>query len=206
MSIQTVIINDVELQITSEYIANVLWEQNIAKVSTITLIPILKNSFVVQIAYIEVAEWCDTEAAYNFVQRLKNPDRETRLVHNGNEEWWLVKLSNSSLSTLIAETYSTSFPTDFFVREVKQEPEYIEEPVYTEEDFQHMDECLLLMEDEENEKDFIEWTLECYQDQPNYQDPQLICGPEDEEDWLDEFFSYNKKNVTLRAHQQSFVY
>jgi hypothetical protein len=213
MTIQSIVISFIERQITAEYIANVLWKQHIAQVKTITLIPYLKNSSVLQIAYIEVAEWCDTEVAYSFVQRLKNPYRETRLVHNSDEEWWVVE-----------EPSSTSFPTSFFLKEEEQEQEKEEEQeqeqeiLYSEEDLLHMEECIKLMqnpellgdEEDEQENQFIDWTLECYQDDPVYEvgPPYDDEDDQDEEyyDWLDQFFEYQKGNVTLRPHQSAFVF
>jgi hypothetical protein len=41
-------------------------------------------------AYVEVAEWCDREMAYNMIQRIKNPRVEARLVYN-DDDWWSVE-------------------------------------------------------------------------------------------------------------------
>jgi hypothetical protein len=92
MSIKSLMINCVESQYSQEYIANVFWRQNIAKVSTITLIPYLNNSKICRIAYINIAQWCDSEAAYNFIQRLKDSSKEARIVHN-DDEWWPVQIN-----------------------------------------------------------------------------------------------------------------
>ena len=44
MSIKSLMIANVESQHTAEYIANVFWNQNIAQVNSITLIPYLKET------------------------------------------------------------------------------------------------------------------------------------------------------------------
>jgi hypothetical protein len=38
--------------------------------------------------YIDINHWLDTEAAYNFICRLKNPYDETRFIHNEAEKLW----------------------------------------------------------------------------------------------------------------------
>ena len=41
-------------------------------------------------AYIEVAEWCDREAAYNLIRKIKKPDIEARIVYE-DDNWWTVE-------------------------------------------------------------------------------------------------------------------
>lgn len=44
--------------------------------------------------YVEIDYWHDTEIAYNFMMRLKNPLTETRIIHNNeNELWWIVYIN-----------------------------------------------------------------------------------------------------------------
>ena len=41
-------------------------------------------------AYIEVAEWCDRETAYNLIQKIKDPRKEARIVYE-DDNWWAVE-------------------------------------------------------------------------------------------------------------------
>jgi hypothetical protein len=41
-------------------------------------------------AYIEVAEWCDREAAYNLIRKIKDPRKEARIVYE-DDNWWTVE-------------------------------------------------------------------------------------------------------------------
>lgn len=116
--INSLMIPCVESQYTQEYIANVLWSQHIAKVSSITLIPYIKNSEIYSIAYIAIAEWCDTEAAYNFITRLKNPNREARIVHH-SDDWWAVHLNNHNDGNLNVGSYTVDFASDYFQRDIQ---------------------------------------------------------------------------------------
>lgn len=115
MSIKSLMIPCVESQYTQVYIANVLWSQHIAKASSITLIPYIKNSEIYSIAYIAIAEWCDTEAAYNFIQRLKNPAREARLVHY-SDNWWPIELNTHNDGNINVGSYTVGFSSDYFQR------------------------------------------------------------------------------------------
>jgi hypothetical protein len=107
----------VEAQYTAEYIANVLWKQHIAQVSNIILIPYLKNTTVVQTAYITIANWCDSEVAYNFIQRLKDPSRETRLIHK-SDNWWPVQINTHNSGNIFLYTYSTAFEPTYFEKKM----------------------------------------------------------------------------------------
>lgn len=82
----SLIISGIEEQYSPVYIANTFWNLNIAKVSSIILTP---NG----VAYVEIKQWCDTEIAYNFIHRLNNLKKETRLVHY-QDDWWIVSKNN----------------------------------------------------------------------------------------------------------------
>jgi hypothetical protein len=119
MSIKSLMINYVESQYTQEYIANVFWRQNIAKVSSITFIPYLKNGEVCSIAYINIDQWCDSEASYNFIQRLNDSSKETRIVHR-DDDWWPVQINTHNNGEIYVGFYTLAFPSSYFVRD---EPE-----------------------------------------------------------------------------------
>ena len=117
-TITSLVIPCVEMCYTAEYIANVFWTQGIAQVSNITLIPYPTNTEYLQVAYIYIGTWCDTEVAYNFLQRLKDMNKETRLVHT-SENWWPVAFNTNNMFMF---NYSTSFPPDYYENKIV-EPE-----------------------------------------------------------------------------------
>ena len=106
----------VESRFTAEYIANAFWNQHIAQVKTITLIPYLKNTVTFQLAYVVIENWCDSEVAYNFIKRLQKVEGEgegegeVRMIHR-TDEWWPIQLSSYNYNT---EKNTTSFPSSFF--------------------------------------------------------------------------------------------
>lgn len=116
MSITTLMISCIERQYTQEYIANVFWRQDIAKVSNITLIPYIKNTDIYSIAYINIAEWCASEAAYNFIHRLKNPTKEARIVHH-EENWWPVEINTHNNGEIQVGSYTVSFDSNYWVKD-----------------------------------------------------------------------------------------
>ena len=113
MSIKSLMIQFVEFEYTAEYIANVFWRQHIAQVSNITLIPYLQNSDVFYVAYITIDHWVDSEAAYNFVRRLKNPATEARIVHSG-DDWWAVQKNSHNNGDLVVGIYTTIFDRNYY--------------------------------------------------------------------------------------------
>ena len=110
----------VESQYTQEYIANVFWRQHIAKVGSITLIPYLKNGQIYSIAYIAIDEWCDSEAAYNFIQRLKDSSREVRIVHQ-DDDWWTVEINTHNNGEIYVGAYTMAFMSDYFVKDLEDD-------------------------------------------------------------------------------------
>jgi hypothetical protein len=79
----SLIVSGIEEQYNVAYIANTFWNLNIAKVRKISLTS--KG-----LAYVELNHWCDSEVAYNFIRRINNLKKETRLVHY-QDDWWIVK-------------------------------------------------------------------------------------------------------------------
>jgi hypothetical protein len=43
-------------------------------------------------AFVEIKQWHDTLTAFSFIQRLRNEERETRVVY-ADEDWWLVEIN-----------------------------------------------------------------------------------------------------------------
>ena len=110
-STNNLIINCVELQYSHHYIADVFWYNNIAQVSKVTLIPYLKNGKVFNIAYITIGQW--SELSYNFIQRLKNPNKETRFVYN-DDNWWPIKINTHNNGDIVVGNYTIEFNEDYF--------------------------------------------------------------------------------------------
>ena len=111
LSINNLIINCVELQYSHHYIADVFWYKNIAQVSKVTLIPYLKNGTVFNIVYITIGQWF--ALSHNFIQRLKNPDKETRFVYN-DDNWWPIKINTHNNGDIVVGNYTVEFNEDYF--------------------------------------------------------------------------------------------
>jgi hypothetical protein len=116
-------ISDIKSQFTSEYIANVLWKREIAKVSSITLIPQIKNEEISYIAYIDIDSFCDTEVAYDFVCHMSADN--FAFCHNesdmeNTDNFWIVEKNTHNSGNLHVGSYTTAFMPDFFEQEIVQ--------------------------------------------------------------------------------------
>jgi hypothetical protein len=89
MPITHLVIPSVESRYSTAYIANVFHKLNIGRVSSVTL---NMYSHKYNTAHITIDEWYDTETAYSIIKRLKDETKETRLVHNSNDEWWIIRI------------------------------------------------------------------------------------------------------------------
>jgi hypothetical protein len=85
-AIKSIYIPNIERAISAQYIAKVFDKAGLAKVSKIAIEP-NRNSCRV---YAEIDYWHDSEAAYNFITRLKTPRFEARFVHD-DDNWWVVQ-------------------------------------------------------------------------------------------------------------------
>ena len=104
----------------SEYIANAFWSQNIAQVSSIVLLPYLKNNKLCQMAYIEISSWCDSEVAYNFIRRLKVLEGAARINHHLNADWWAVQINTHYNGQPFTDASTVTFSQKNFVKTVDE--------------------------------------------------------------------------------------
>jgi hypothetical protein len=95
-AITSIYIPRIEKKINAEFIANVFDRNGIAKVSKVYIEPYkyikngLNNNY--NRAYIAIKFWYDTEAAFNFLGRLRKPNREARLVYR-DDNWWPIDIN-----------------------------------------------------------------------------------------------------------------
>lgn len=80
--------NAIDVQIIYKTFANL----QIAKIKKIHVIPYNNNNKLSIVIHID--HWYDTEVAYNFIQRLKDPSKEARIMYKNHDElWWPVYTS-----------------------------------------------------------------------------------------------------------------
>ena len=113
-AITSIYIPRIENVFNAEFIADVFNRNGIAQVSRVYIEPyksIIKNGLNgYNRAYIGIKSWHDTEAAFNFIARLRNPSREARIVYS-DDNWWPVDInkyptklaSNKRVLTLFEE-------------------------------------------------------------------------------------------------------
>jgi len=114
MSIDRIMIRDLKPQYNAEYIANYFWKKEIAKVSSVTIIPHILNGKILGIAYIVFDSFCETDAAKDFVWHMTGVDLYM-IGHAEPEEdnIWLLEPSDHYGNFYVGE-YTTIFMPDFF--------------------------------------------------------------------------------------------
>jgi len=113
MSIRSIIIQNIEAGITAKFVAQTLFRQGYAETKAITLIPYLKNGVVYKTAYVDIANWADSEVAYNFIKRLNNDALEARICYS-DDDWWVVTTNTHNQGNINLYSYSTQFPSGYF--------------------------------------------------------------------------------------------
>ncbi len=94
-AVTSLYIPHVEKHFNAEYIADIFSRNGLAQVSRVYIEPyktVIKNRLNYNRAYILIDSWHETEAAYSFIQRLRNPSAEARLVHS-DDNWWAVDIN-----------------------------------------------------------------------------------------------------------------
>ena len=86
--IKSICISHVDCKFDASFIADIFNKTGIAKVSKIYMEPHKGYNRV----YINIKSWHETETAYHFMERLRNPYRETRLVYE-DDNWWSVSIN-----------------------------------------------------------------------------------------------------------------
>jgi hypothetical protein len=106
----------VEASYPAHDLIDAFYLSGIATVSEVDYEPYIEEDCLYNRAYLEVHEWHDTEAAFEFINSLNNSANETvyrndiiSFVVEINEEPWLVPLSKCyrTISTLIHNSYDT---------------------------------------------------------------------------------------------------
>jgi hypothetical protein len=92
-TVKSLYIPSLENYVTVENIMETFYINNIATIHRITLLPFVKKTGRFNRAYIDIAYWHDTETSYNFVQSLYEKSRETRIVYNNDDQWWVVRIN-----------------------------------------------------------------------------------------------------------------
>lgn len=108
---------NIKPQFTADYIANLLWKRGIAKVSSITFIPEIKNGEISHIAYINIDSFCETKEAADFIHNIASDlfvfCHNEQDVDNTDSFWVLEKNTHNS-GNLYVGPYTTIFTSDFF--------------------------------------------------------------------------------------------
>jgi hypothetical protein len=133
-AITSIYIPRIETVFNAEFIADIFDRNGIAQVSRVYIEPyksLIKNGLnKYNRVYIAIKTWHETEAAYNFVERLRNPTREARLVYS-DDNWWPVEINNNTTKLASNKRVSTVFEekqADFYEDDLSTTALASEEP------------------------------------------------------------------------------
>ncbi len=117
MSVNCIMISNVDLKYTAEYIANVFWRRDIGKVSSITLIPQIENGDVSNTAYITFGSFCDSRSGRDFIRDMTGVVGYMFAHADPVEDdfFWVIEPNIHHLDELCVGEFTTKFTDDFFV-------------------------------------------------------------------------------------------
>lgn len=96
-AIKSLYIPHVEKHFNAEFIAELFSKNGLAQVSRVYIEP-YKNNIINHLnynhVYIQIDYWHETEAAYSFIKKLRNPSTETRLIYR-DDNWWVVNINEA---------------------------------------------------------------------------------------------------------------
>jgi len=113
MSFKSIMIHNVKPEYTAKYIANIMLTSEIAKISSITLIPQMTNTNITNVAYIDIDTYCDTEEAYRFINKLKSGP--LAFYHDNNkshDDVWVFDINTHNSGGLCVGPYTTNIYYD----------------------------------------------------------------------------------------------
>lgn len=109
MAFKSLMITKINTLYTAEHIAYILLTREIAYVSSITLIPQIYNGEIFNIAYIDILSYCDTEAAYQFIDHIKSGFSIFYHDNNDNNNIWVFQVNTHNSGELSVGDFTTYF-------------------------------------------------------------------------------------------------
>jgi len=108
VSTKNLLIKYVRSQYSAQYIADALYNANIAMVSKITLVPDIIRGF--NTAFVVIDMWICSDNGCKSLSDLHSPEKEFSLDHNGNQQdAWVVKLNNYNDGNFYIQGQTTTF-------------------------------------------------------------------------------------------------
>ncbi len=141
MSINRIMIRNLEPQYNAEYIANYFWKKEIAKVSSVTILPYILNFKILGIAYIVFDSFCETEAASEFIYNMTGV-AGFMMAHAEPEDdnIWLLEPNTHNEGDLCVGSFTTVFDSKFFSNE--DDELFVERPINCFNDSYTVDEAI----------------------------------------------------------------
>jgi len=126
MSASHIVILNVEPKFNAHYIADFFWRKEIGKVSSITLLPKIDSGVLSSVAYVYFDSFCETEAAYEFIDAMKSD--AYMISHNDSDpenNIWVLEKNTHHSGELCVGVYTTAFMPDYFESFTTGDPSFL---------------------------------------------------------------------------------
>ena len=115
MSNKRIVIKDLEPQYNAEYIAKYFWNKQIAKASSITILPYILNGKIKGIAYITFDEFCDSVSSKEFLYNMVGSDAYIICHSDYNEnDLWVLEPNHHFDGDFCVSNHTVNFMPEFF--------------------------------------------------------------------------------------------
>jgi hypothetical protein len=139
--ITSIFMTNLKQYVNAEYIADVLQRRGIAKVSRIA---IETEPTGCKKAWVDINEWLDTEAAYQFIKSLRNKEETLVRFYSISHADWRVEINTDLSAAKNAQTVSLFRPyhylhatyEDFFGPDTDTDDDQLDVPIFNT-DFQY---------------------------------------------------------------------
>ena len=119
--IKSLIIPFTNINESPSTIADTFFINDIAIVKRVTRIPYLYGETTYYTVYVDIEEWLDSEASYNFIKSLKNPENKTTIyiigMHEKEQVEVLINKHYNPEDNIYLYTFSTDFGKDYYYKQ-----------------------------------------------------------------------------------------
>ena len=110
MPVLSLMINRIPTTLNASQIAREFWQQDVAKVLSITMIPYMFDTEIFYTAYLNIDTWADSEKAYDFIRELQNNDAHIKF----SDQVYKVQTNTHNNGNLLLVNYTTQFADSFY--------------------------------------------------------------------------------------------
>jgi hypothetical protein len=121
-TIKSLFIPCIDTDYDADYIINAFYCKDIATISRITLLPFNTQTGVYNKAYLDIAEWHESEAAYELVNTLKSKTHKAIFAHHSSDDNWCWTVGINKKESITRNNIFTFYTTENYLVQNCDEP------------------------------------------------------------------------------------